>query len=100
MTFHEEYLRLKAMHPDAIVLMQIGNYYEAFDEQASTLADVLGGLALPLKDGSHTLMAGFRLNSADRRIKKLTDAGHKVAVYDQVNRGALKPRVLNRIVGP
>ncbi|MFP6594782.1 MAG: hypothetical protein VB860_07410, partial [Dehalococcoidia bacterium] len=35
-----QYLEIKAQHPDALLLVRMGDFYETFDEDAQVMADV------------------------------------------------------------
>ena len=37
-----QYLEIKRRHPDAILLFRIGDFYEAFDDDARTISRELG----------------------------------------------------------
>ena len=80
-----QYRAFKDKHRDAILLFRMGDFYEMFFDDAKTAARVLG-LALTSRDkGKNAVpMAGFPHHAADTYIKKLIEAGHRVAVCDQV----------------
>ena len=81
--FHEE---TKAEHPECIVLMQWGDFYEAIGEaDVEVLVEELQltGTTRECGDGTSTPMAGFPVYTLERYMKQLTDAGHKVLVAKQ-----------------
>ena len=76
-----QYDRIKAQYPDHVVLIRLGDFYEAFDDDAETLAEVCGVTTTKRTD---RVMAGAPWHFLDTYIKDLTAAGHKVAVAEQV----------------
>ena len=52
MTLFTEYAKIRELHPDAIPLLRVGDFYETYGEGADTLARVLG-LALTTRRLSH-----------------------------------------------
>ena len=81
-----QYMAFKNRHRDAVLLFRMGDFYEMFFEDAKTAARVLG-LALTTRDrGSENPvpMAGFPHHAVDTYVKKLIEAGLRVAVCEQV----------------
>ena len=87
-----QYLALRAQHPDALLLFRMGDFYEAFDDDAAVLAETLG-IALtsrPLgKAEGRVPMAGVPHHALERYLEQLVAAGHRVALAEQVE--ALPP---------
>lgn len=85
----EQYVRMRdevaQTFPHAILLFQVGDFYETFGEDAERAARMLG-LALTHKSSRDftTPMAGVPLRTLDQCIEKLLAAGVCVAVADQV----------------
>ena len=76
--------QLKAQHPDALLLFRVGDSYQAFGTDAVALADVL---TLPLvASGGPALyeLTGFLAVELDLFLPRLTRAGYRVAVCDQL----------------
>jgi DNA mismatch repair ATPase MutS len=76
----------------SILLFQLGNFLEAFHNDAVTISRVLG-IALTTRgnagaDGSPIPMAGVPLHARDSYISRLVKAGHRVVVVEQVDGGA------------
>lgn len=71
--------------PHAILLFQVGDFYETFGEDAERAARMLG-LALTHKSSKDfsTPMAGIPLRTLDQFVERLLSAGVCVAVADQV----------------
>ena len=42
----KQYYKIKAVHPDAILLFRVGDFYETFGEDAITSSSILG-ITLP-----------------------------------------------------
>jgi DNA mismatch repair protein MutS len=80
-----QYLAFKDQYKDAVLFFRMGDFYEMFFDDAKLCARVLG-LALTSRDkGENPIpMAGFPHHAADNYIKRLVQAGHRVAICDQV----------------
>ena len=97
----KQYLRLKADHPDAILFFHLGDFYEAFFEDAETLAREVD-IVLTSRNGHP--MAGVPVRRGAAYINQLLKKGHKVAVCQQVEdpkaaQGLVKRDVV-RVVTP
>jgi len=96
----QQYLQIKERHRDAILLFRLGDFYEMFFEDAHTASKILD-IALTSRnksdDGSVPL-CGVPYHSVEPYIQKLLDAGHKVAVCEQVEDPALAKGVVKREV--
>ena len=102
----ELYKRLKAQHADAILLCRVGDFYEAFYEDAELIARELE-IVLTSRDRDKTIpMAGIPHHALDSYLYKLVKAGYKVAIIEQmedpkqVPAGELVKRDIIRIVTP
>ena len=102
----QQYLQIKERYRDAILFFRLGDFYEMFFDDAHTAAKVLD-IALTSRnksdDGSVPL-CGVPYHSAEPYIQKLLDAGHKVAVCEQVEdpstaKGVVKREVV-RVITP
>lgn len=92
---------LKAKNPDRIILMRVGDFYEAFDQDAQTIADTLG-LTLTKKWNDarqqYDILAGLPHWSLDQYLPRLVKAGHKVAICEELE--APKAAKVKEIVTP
>jgi DNA mismatch repair protein MutS len=81
-----QYLEVKAERPDCLLLMRMGDFYEAFLDDAKTLARVAGvALTSRNKDAAEPIaMAGVPHHSLKLHLPKLLAAGIRVAVMDQL----------------
>jgi len=81
----EQYLSIKRDYPNHIVLFQLGDFYEAFDDDARKLSDVLD-LVLTNRPTSKTErapMAGFPIHALDDKLKELVEKNIPYAVVEQ-----------------
>ncbi|MBN2268963.1 MAG: DNA mismatch repair protein MutS [Sedimentisphaerales bacterium] len=94
----------KKQHPDCILFFRMGDFYETFYEDAKICSKVCG-LALTSRDkGKQTPLAGVPYHAIDGYLKKMIQAGYRVAVCEQVEdpktaKGVVKRDVV-RIVTP
>ncbi len=101
-----QYLELKAQNPDAFLFFRMGDFYELFFDDAREAAGILE-ITLTSRnrrDPDPVPMCGVPWRNADTYVKKLLDAGHKVAIADQVEdprlaKGLVKRKVV-RVVSP
>ena len=100
-----QYRQVKSAHPDAILLFQVGDFYEMFYDDAKEGAELLE-LTLTSRDKNSpnpVPLCGVPLRAVDNYIAKLIRAGRNVAVCDQVEeptgKGIVK-REVTRVVTP
>ncbi len=91
----------KAQAKDALLLFRLGDFYEAFYDDAVTMSKAIG-LTLTARQG--TPMCGVPFHTAEGYIDKLIAKGFKVAVAEQTEdpknvKGIVK-REIARIVTP
>ncbi len=82
----QQYLQIKERYRDAILFFRLGDFYEMFFEDAQTAAKILD-IALTSRnknEDSSVPLCGVPYHSAEPYIQKLLDAGHKVAVCEQI----------------
>ncbi len=95
-----QYREIKRRYPDAVVFFRMGDFYEMFYEDARVAHHVLG-LTLT-KRGQDKYgdipLAGFPHHQLDSYLAKMTTAGHKVAVVDQMEDPRLAKGVVKRDV--
>jgi DNA mismatch repair protein MutS len=89
-----QYLRIKKQYPETIVMFRLGDFYEAFDDDAKTVAQVCDIVltSRPVGKDQRVPLAGVPYHSVEGYIAKLIQAGHKVAIVEQV--GAVPARGL------
>jgi DNA mismatch repair protein MutS len=96
----QQYLQIKERYRDAILFFRLGDFYEMFFEDAHTAAKILD-IALTSRNKSEESsvpLCGVPYHSAEPYIQKLLDAGHKVAVCEQVEDPATAKGVVRREV--
>ncbi len=90
----EQYLEMKGRHPEAIVLARVGDFYEAYGDDADTIASLLQ-IALTSKEagnGQRIAMAGVPHHALEQYLAKLVAQQRVVALAEQ-----LEPPVPNRL---
>jgi len=95
-----QYLRIKQRYPDAIVLFRLGDFYETFDEDAKLASKELG-ITLTSREmgrGKRYPMAGIPHHALDGYLIRLINAGHKVAICEQVSDPAASRGLVERDV--
>ena len=95
----QQYRRLKAEHPDAIILFRCGDFYETYMQDAVTASSVLG-ITLTHRSNKgyakNTEMAGFPHHALDAYLPKLIRAGYRVAICDQLEDPKLAKTIVKR----
>ncbi len=75
-----EYTRLKAKHPDAVLLFRNGDFYEVYEADAVNLNEVLGLVLTTKADG--VKVAGFPYCALDTNLPKMVRNGMRVCICD------------------
>ncbi len=99
-----QYLDIKRGHPDAILLFRLGDFYEMFGPDAEVAAELLH-IVLTSREfgrGNRVPMCGVPHHAAHSYIAKLIEAGHRVAVCEQVSEpgDGLVERKVTRVITP
>ncbi|MBI3185052.1 MAG: DNA mismatch repair protein MutS [Myxococcales bacterium] len=93
-----QYLETKAQHPDAFLFFRLGDFYELFFEDAIRAAEILQiTLTARSKGNERVPMCGVPYHAARRYLARLVEAGHKVAICEQVEE-PLGPGIVRREV--
>ncbi len=101
----EQYFGMKARHPEAILLSRVGDFYEAYGEDAETVARALQ-IALTSKEaggGKRVAMAGVPHHALTQYLAKLVRQRFVVALADQLEvpqPNKLVARDVTRVVTP
>ena len=87
-----QYLEIKANHQDALLLFRLGDFYEAFDEDARLLARELDIIltSKPMGKGMRVPLAGVPHHSLERHLATLISRGHRVAICEQTSTVPIK----------
>ena len=97
----KQYLQIKSQYPDAVLLYQVGDFYETFDEDAHIAARVLQIVLTKRAYGDDKVpLAGIPLHALENYVGKLIQAGYKVAICEQVGEVGRGPvdRAVTRIL--
>src|SRR5687768_2132948 len=102
----QQYLRIKAEHPDTLVFYRMGDFYELFFEDAEKAARLLG-ITLTQRgssNGTPIKMAGVPFHSAEQYLAKLIKLGESVAICEQIgdpatSKGPVERKVM-RVITP
>lgn len=102
----QQYLRIKAEHPNEIVFYRMGDFYELFFDDAKKAAKLLDVTltARGKSNGEPIPMAGVPYHAAENYLAKLVRLGVSVAIVEQVGdpattKGPVERKVM-RIVTP
>lgn len=82
----KQYYSIKAVHPDAVLLFRVGDFYETFGEDAIKASGILGITLTRRANGaaSYVELAGFPYHAIDSYLPKLVRAGERVAICEQL----------------
>ncbi|NDV57713.1 DNA mismatch repair protein MutS [Bacteroides sp. 519] len=82
----KQFLDLKAIHPDAVMLFRCGDFYETYSTDAILASEILGITLTKRANGKEKTieMAGFPHHALDTYLPKLVRAGKRVAICDQL----------------
>ncbi|HZO75093.1 MAG TPA: DNA mismatch repair protein MutS [Ktedonobacteraceae bacterium] len=93
----KQYLQIKSQYPDAILMYQVGDFYETFDDDAVIAARELQIVLTNRAYGDERVpLAGIPLHALDNYVGKLIRRGYKIAVCEQV--GEVGRGVVDRAV--
>ncbi len=102
----QQYLRIKAQHPDMLVFYRMGDFYELFYDDAERAARLLD-ITLTRRGesaGEAIKMAGVPYHSVEQYLAKLVRLGESVAICEQTgdpntSKGPVERQVM-RVVTP
>ncbi|MBI3370564.1 MAG: DNA mismatch repair protein MutS [Betaproteobacteria bacterium] len=102
----QQYLRIKAEHPDILLFYRMGDFYELFHADAEKAARLLD-ITLTTRGasaGAPIKMAGVPWHAAEQYLAKLVKLGESVAICEQIgdpntSKGPVE-RQVTRIVTP
>ncbi len=100
-----QFHRFKEKYPDCVLFFRMGDFYETFYEDAKTCSRVCGLALTSRSKGDNAIpLAGVPYHAVDGYLKKMLQAGFKVAVCEQVEdaraaKGVVKRDVV-RVVTP
>ena len=82
----QQFLRIKAQHPDELLFYRMGDFYELFFDDAAYASELLD-ITLTARGksaGKPIPMCGIPFHAADRYLARLVEAGVSVAICEQV----------------
>ena len=102
----QQYLRIKAEHPNTLLFYRMGDFYELFFDDAKKAAQLLD-ITLTSRGQSAGLpipMAGIPYHAAEGYLAKLLRQGESIAICEQIgdpatSKGPVERKVV-RIVTP
>ncbi|MDR2240009.1 MAG: DNA mismatch repair protein MutS [Zoogloeaceae bacterium] len=102
----QQYLRLKAQHPDLLLFYRMGDFYELFYEDAEKAARLLD-ITLTTRGqsaGRPIRMAGVPFHAVEQYLARLVKLGESVVICEQIGDPATSKgpveRAVTRIVTP
>lgn len=90
-----QYLDIKKKYQDSILLFRLGDFYEAFFDDALVVSKVLNIVLTKRQDAP---MAGIPYHALDNYLKRLVDSGYKVAICEQMEDPATAKGIVKREV--
>ncbi|PQY62349.1 DNA mismatch repair protein MutS [Cronobacter sakazakii] len=102
----QQYLKLKAQHPDILLFYRMGDFYELFYDDAKRASQLLD-ISLTKRGasaGEPIPMAGVPYHAVENYLAKLVNLGESVAICEQIgdpatSKGPVERKVV-RIVTP
>ena len=94
----DQYNKIKAQYPDAILLFRMGDFYETFGQDAIEASAILGITLTRRANGSAAMveLAGFPHHAIDAYLPKLVRAGKRVAICEQLEDPKLTKKLVQR----
>ncbi len=96
-----QYFQIKEKHQDMVLFFRLGDFYEMFGSDAIEVSKLLN---LTLTKRSSQPMCGIPYHAARNYLKRLLDAGKKVAICEQISlpqkSGELAERDVTEIYTP
>lgn len=102
----QQYLKIKAEHPDILLFYRMGDFYELFFDDAKKASQLLDiSLTARGKSGGNAIpMAGVPYHAVENYLARLVKMGQSVAIVEQVGDPATSKgpveRKVQRIVTP
>lgn len=96
----QQYLRIKAEHPDTLLFYRMGDFYELFYHDAQRAAHLLD-ITLTKRgssNGEPIPMAGVPYHAAESYLARLLQLGESVAICEQIGDPALSKGPVERQV--
>ncbi|MEA1889613.1 MAG: DNA mismatch repair protein MutS [Pseudomonadota bacterium] len=102
----QQFLRIKAEHPDILLFYRMGDFYEMFFDDARKAAKLLD-ITLTARGhsaGEPIPMCGIPYHAAEQYLARLTRAGESIAICEQIgdpatSKGPVERKVM-RVITP
>jgi DNA mismatch repair protein MutS len=93
-----QYRSIKEQNPNAILLFRMGDFYETFEDDALTASKVLGITLTKRSNGQarDVPLAGFPHHALDTYLPRLIQAGHRVAICEQLEDPKKAAKIVKR----
>ncbi len=91
-----QYRRFKQQHPDCVLFFRMGDFYEMFFDDAKLAHRVLGVTLTQRTEGIP--MAGVPYHSVEGYLRRMIQAGYRVAVCDQMEDASQAKGIVRREV--
>ena len=95
-----QYFGLKAEHPNCLMLMRVGDFYEAYGEDAVTVSQD-AEIVLTAKEaggGRKVPMSGVPFFALDNYLRLLVTSGHRVSIAEQMEEARFTKGLVRREV--
>lgn len=101
----QQYVDRCAEYDDALVLFRVGDFYKTFCEIAEEVARICELTLIEREDSTGTYAAaGIPVDNAPKYLDRLLDAGHRIAIADQVEdpseASGLVDRAVTQVITP
>src|SRR6266566_5098218 len=95
-TMMQQYREAKQRHPGMLLFFRNGDFYELFEDDAEVGSRILG-ITLTKRD-KEIPMAGVPVKALERYLARLLQAGHRVAICDQMEEASQAKGIIRREV--
>lgn len=94
----QQYFDMKEQHPEALIAMRVGDFYEFYGPDAEAAAAALDISLTGREDGAYGRipMAGVPHHSVEKYLARLLSQGIKVALCDQLEDPKLAKKLVKR----
>ncbi len=95
----QQFLDIKARHPDTILFFRVGDFYEMFFDDAKDCSRLLGINLTSRNNGNNEVpLAGVPVKAVDEYLPELLRQGRRVAICEQVEDSAQADGLVDREV--
>lgn len=101
----KQFFEIKHQYPEALLMFQVGDFYELFFDDAKTAATFLG-ITLTARgknNGDEIPLCGVPVHALDYYVAKLVKGGFRIAICDQLEEskpGKVVRRGVTRVLTP